>query len=442
MAWVKSWWERWKFGWWGDITTYTLSEVRYHARQDAELSSPVPGWDDETCPWFVAGMKEHFDGIVRGILGQFQKEDAAHQLRIVQLKKESEAADQSLARAQGEYEMACKYFKEKNPEIPPDTVKNRVLSYWLITAFFLVLEFPMNFSAFKLFGENAGWLTGATALAIGGSLLVLAHYLGVAWRKGPSKDRGALLDVILLVSLAFLAILSVAELRTAYLSHNPELKLPSSALLMRAFAIFNLMIFGCAAFLSRHRHMTGIEHVESAGRVLRAARSRKERLDKELALAERARETLRVTRETEAHQVTDQHLELFKLYHMYNRRARQDAGEERGILRPKYFDAINTSPLVSLPKHFTQRIGGQAAADSAAQGAAVGPAELPDDPSPDPDTANTRPPASPGLHAEAVPTSAASSAAPAGSTVPARTPVAQPSEDLVLAAAARERDRT
>ena len=70
-------------------------------------------------------------------------------------------------------------------------------------------------------------------------------------------------DLIVLVGLAVLAIFSVAELRTAYLVNNPDVKLHDSPTLMRSFAVFNLMLFGCP------RSFPGIGHVRIRSGVVR-----------------------------------------------------------------------------------------------------------------------------------------------------------------------------
>jgi hypothetical protein len=74
-------------------------------------------------------------------------------------------------------------------------------------------------------------------------------------------------------------------------------------------------------------------------------------------MARKKREVLRLTSETEVHQVTDQHLELDKRYHMHNTRVRNDRGDWRQPLNPPYMKEVNTSSLVSIPKHFGERIG-------------------------------------------------------------------------------------
>jgi hypothetical protein len=356
MTLVKRLWDSARYGWW-EAHPYSRWDVKRQAEADGRLTPPVPGMTDRVAPWYVGAMKESFDNIVRGILGKFQSEDGAHVARITELERSKAEAFAELGRAEKTYEDACAYFKQFYPDIPPGSVKRRVVGYWLITFFLFVLEFPMNFTAFKLFGDNANILTAATAFAIGGALLVLAHYTGVAWEKGPMKDRKALIDMVILVSLAVLAIYSVAELRTAYMVNNPEMKLRDSSTLMRSFAVFNLMLFGCAAFISRHRHKTGLELVHFAQDSLAHCRKSFHKLEKQLSVEKQRRESLRVTSETDAHRVTDQHLEMTKLYLMHNRRVRTVEGDD-GLLCPPFLELnrVNTSALVSLPRHFGDRI--------------------------------------------------------------------------------------
>ena len=356
MALTKSWWQSVTSRWW-IVSPYSRGDVRRQAEADGELTPPVPGPDDSIAPWYVGAMKEHFDNIARGILAKFQEEDETHRLAISQLESDESAAREALCRTQKAYDEAAEYFRKNNPDIPAESVRQRVAGYVLITAFLFILEFPMNFAAFKLFGDNANLLTAATAAAIGGALLVLAHFLGIAWHKGPTRNRAAMVDMVVIVTLAVLAIVSVAELRTAYLINNPETKLRDSGTLMRSFAVFNLMLFGCAAFISRQRHMTGIDLVAYSGKALKKARSAQERLNRELGMARKKREVLRLTSETEVHQVTDQHLELDKRYHMHNTRVRNDRRDWRQPLNPPYMKEVNTSSLVSIPKHFAERIG-------------------------------------------------------------------------------------
>jgi len=355
MAWTKSLWEGLSYGWW--FHAYSRWDVRRQAERDGKLNPPVPAANDAVAPWYLGAMKEHFDNIVRGILGTLQKSDQEHRTRIGELEREKTAAAEELKRRDEVYAKACDHFKTYYPDIPPRSVKNQVAGYLLITAFLFLLEWPMNFSAFKLFGDHANALTAATSACVGGALLVLAHFLGIAWEKGPLKDRRAMVDMIVLCLLAVLVIFSVAQLRTAYLVNNPEVAIHDSATLMRAFALFNIMLFGCAAFLSRQRHKTGIELVHFAQKALDRCRARYHHLEKELSVQKQRRESLRVASETEAHRVTDQHLELCKLYHMYNRRVRS-AQEQEGAFCPPYFETnkVNTNLLVSLPRHFAERI--------------------------------------------------------------------------------------
>jgi len=368
---VKKWWDSARFGWW-DVHPYSRWDVKRQGELDGRLETPVPSPNDKVAPWYIGAMKESFDNIVRGILGKFQSEDEGHRARITELERGKAAAAAELKRADKVYADACAYFTKFYPNVPPNSVKRRVLGYWAITAFLFLLEFPMNFTAFKLFGDNANYITGATAAAIGGALLVLAHYAGVAWEKGPMKDRKAMIDMIVLVGLAFLAIFSVAQLRTAYLLNNPDVKLHDSSTLMRAFAVFNLMLFGCATFISRHRHMTGLDLVHFAQDSLKECREKFHALEKQLSVEKQLRESLRVASETDAHRVTDQHLEMTKLYLMHNRRVRKMQDGD-GLLCPPFLegDGASVSSLVSLPKHFGERILDESAVPSedSAQGA-------------------------------------------------------------------------
>jgi hypothetical protein len=198
MTLVKKWWDSARFGWW-DAHPYSRWDVKRHAEMDGRLDTPVPSPSDKIAPWYIGAMKESFDNIVRGILGAFQSQDEGHRARITEMERGKAAASAELKRAERVYSDACAYFARFYPDIPPNSVKRRVIGYWAITVFLFALEFPMNFTAFKLFGDNAGGLTAATAAAIGGALLVLAHYTGVAWEKGPMKDRKAMIDMIVLV---------------------------------------------------------------------------------------------------------------------------------------------------------------------------------------------------------------------------------------------------
>ena len=80
-------------------------------------------------------------------------------------------------------------------------------------------------------------------------------------------------------------------------------------------------------------------------------------LEKQLSVEKQLRESLRVASETESHRVTDQHLEMSKLYLMYNRRVRKMQDGDR-LLCPPFLegDGASVSSLVSLPKHFGERI--------------------------------------------------------------------------------------
>jgi hypothetical protein len=377
MTFVKKWWNNARFDFW-NARPYSRWDVRRQAEIDGRLDPPVPSPNDKIAPWYIGAMKENFDNIVRGILGKFQSEDEAHRLRITERERAKKEASENLKRAGKVYDDACAYFKQFYPDIPPNSVKRRVIGYWAITAFLFLLEFPMNFTAFKLFGDHANILTAATAAAIGGALLVLAHYTGIAWEKGPMKNRKAMIDIVVLVSLAILAIYSVAQLRTAYLANNPDVTFHDSSILLRSFAVFNLMLFGCAAFISRHRHMTGLDLVHFAQDGLTRCRRRFHALERELSIEKQKRESLRVTSETDAHRVTDQHLEMAKLYLMYNRRVRV-VMEGDGLLCPPFLaaDGVNTSSLVSLPPHFAERIPDE----PAAPGGAEEPVSAPDGPS-------------------------------------------------------------
>jgi hypothetical protein len=58
---------------------------------------------------------------------------------------------------------------------------------------------------------------------------------------------------------------------------------------------------------------------------------------------------------TEAHQATDQHLELTKLYFMENVRARGGAGINGSAMPPAFLEGVNLSLKISLPWMFSTR---------------------------------------------------------------------------------------
>src|ERR1035441_8612850 len=190
---VKKWWDSARFGWW-DVHPYSRWDVKRQGELDGRLETPVPSPNDKVAPWYIGAMKESFDNIVRGILGKFQSEDEGHRARITELERGKAAAAAELKRADKVYADACAYFTKFYPNVPPNSVKRRVLGYWAITAFLFLLEFPMNFTAFKLFGDNANYITGATAaaklrmyysltplLVFSLLLVALANNLGVMW---------------------------------------------------------------------------------------------------------------------------------------------------------------------------------------------------------------------------------------------------------------------
>lgn len=360
MRWMKSWWRGLRSGWW--MAPYSNWDVSRQARLDGTLETPVPQLEDITGPWYLGAMKEHFDNIVRGIVGAFQEQDAPLQNREVVLEASKREADREHEGALAVHEEACEHFKQNNPGIPPETQRRHTRVYWFVAFVLFLLEFPMNFSAFQIFGDNANLLTALTAFMVGGILLGSAHFMGVEWRRGPFSDRQSLSVFLTSLAMPVLAILGVATLRSLHFSRQDQgdlSKMPVS-LLFISFAIFNLGIYLVAALLARWAHPVGAEQVLEARARLQRAIKTLANLTSEVEAVRSSREVLRLKHETEAHRVTDQHLELMKRYLMENVRVRKGEGVN-GAALPKFLlnappqSMLNVSLKVSLPPLIARR---------------------------------------------------------------------------------------
>jgi small neutral amino acid transporter SnatA (MarC family) len=307
-------------------------------------------------------MKEHFDNIVRGIVGAYQEHDAPLQNREVVLEAQKRDLDRDHEEAVAVHKDACDHFKQNNPGIPPETQRRHTRVYWFVSFVLFLLEFPMNFAAFQIFGDNANLLTSLTAFMVGGILLGSAHFMGIEWRRGPFSNRQSLSVFLTSLAMPVLAILGVATLRSLHFTRQDQgdlSKMPVS-LLFLSFAIFNLGIFLVAALLSRWAHPVGAEQVLDARSRLQRANDALAQLTNEREALMSSREVLRLKHETEAHMVTDQHLELMKRYLMENVRVRSGKGVNGAALPKFLLDAppqsvLNVSLKVSLPPLIARR---------------------------------------------------------------------------------------
>jgi len=356
MEWLKTWWYSVKSGW-NDIAPYSRLDVARHATLDGSLEHPLPQPEDQVAPWYLGAMKEHFDNIVRGIGGLYQEKDAPLHSQETVLAKKREVAEQESQDAQDVYKKACAYFEKHNPDLVPDTQTKRSLVYWTLSFALFVLEFPMNFAAFQIFGDNANLLTAITTLMVAGILIGSAHFMGIEWRRGPFTDQQSLSVFISALTMPVLAILGVAALRALHFSQQTDqevAKIPTN-LLFAAFTIFNLGIYLVAALLSRWAHPVGAEQVIVARNRERAARRALAQVDVAWQSIRNAREVLHAKYSTEAHRVTDQHLELTKRYLMENVRVRNGVGVNGSVMAPAFLKDVNVSPMVSLPWMFSRR---------------------------------------------------------------------------------------
>lgn len=356
MEWLKSWWYNLKSGW-RDFSPYSRWDVERHARLDGSLERPVPQVEDLGAPWYLGAMKEHFDNIVRGIGGSYQEEDAPLHNREVLLEAQRTDADQEFRQAESVYQKACEYFEQHNPGIPPQTQQKRTIAYWTVSLLLFLLEFPMNFEAFKIFGDDANLLTALTAFMVGGILLGSAHFMGIEWRKGPFNNRQSLSVFLTTLAMPVLAVFGVASLRSLHFSQQSEgdvARMPVT-LLFGSFAVFNLGIYLVASLLSRWAHPVGAEQVLEARKRLRLAQSVLAQIRVEWEGLRNAREVLHAKYATEAHRVTDQHMELTKRYLMENTRARKGETIPGANGLPHFLAELNMSLRVSLPWMISRR---------------------------------------------------------------------------------------
>ena len=215
----------------------------------------------------------------------------------------------------------------------------------------------MNFAAFQIFGDSANLLTALTTLMIAGILIGSAHFMGIEWRRGPFSNRQSLSVFLATLAMPVLAICGVATLRALHFSHEADAevaKIPAT-LLFASFTIFNLGIYLVAALLSRWAHPVGAEQVIDSRKRSHIARKALAHIQVDLQATQTAREVLHAKYTTEAHRVTDQHLELTKRYLMENVRVRKGEGVNGTAMLPKFLEGVNVSPKVSLPWMFSNR---------------------------------------------------------------------------------------
>lgn len=356
MNWLKSWWYGAKSGW-RVFAPYSSWDVKRNACLDGSLKKAVPQPEDEIAPWYLGAMKEHFDNIVRGIGGAYQERDAPLQSQQAALITSEKRAKRELEEATGVYDRTCQYFEKNNPGLVPDTQAKHTVIYWAVAFALFVLEFPMNFAAFQIFGDSANVLTAVTTLMVAGILIGSAHFMGIEWRQGPFTNGQSLSVFITTLVMPILAVAGVATLRALHFSHQTDeevAKMPP-AILFGSFIIFNLGIYMVAALLSRWAHPVGAEQVIEARRRLRSARRVLDTVQLSLKSVTCEREVLHGKYTTEAHRVTDQHLELTKRYLMENVRAREGDGVNGTVAAPKFLENVNVSTTLSLPWMFSRR---------------------------------------------------------------------------------------
>lgn len=356
MEWLKSWWYGRNSGWRG-FSPYSRWDVKRNAWLDGSLNNPLPTQEDLIAPWYLGAMKEHFDNIVRGIGGEYQERDAPLQSQEASLTADKEIAERESVDANAVYQRACNFFEEHNPGLLPDTQAKHTFIYWIISFALFILEFPMNFAAFQMFGDRANLLTALTTLMIAGILIGSAHFMGIEWRRGPFANGQSLSVFIATLVMPILAIAGVATLRALHFSHqtNAEVAKMPPSILFASFTIFNLGIYMVAALLSRWAHPAGAEQVIDSRKRLRSTRRTLDKVNLNLRLLRCQREVLHGKYTTEAHRVTDQHFELTKRYLMENVRVRQGDGVNGSTVVPKFLEGVNVSTTLSLPWMFSRR---------------------------------------------------------------------------------------
>jgi hypothetical protein len=192
---------------------------------------------------------------------------------------------------------------------------------------------------------------------VAGILIGSAHFMGIEWRQGPFTNGQSLSVFVTTLVMPILAVAGVATLRALHFSHQTDeevAKMPP-AILFASFTIFNLGIYMVAALLSRWAHPVGAEQVIEARRRWRSTRRALDTTQLSLKSVTTEREVLHGKYTTEAHRVTDQHLELTKRYLMENVRVRGGDGVNGTAAAPKFLEHVNVSTTLSLPWMFSRR---------------------------------------------------------------------------------------
>jgi len=202
-----------------------------------------------------------------------QKEPAIYETRLLDLGKQvieaihrqfgartqsleatREAQIQSLRKAVKEFEDVDRAYRTLRSNLGRD-LEVQVRHGWYV--FFVITivigEAALNFQAFEVF-QKPFFMTLIMAAAVGVSIPICAHFLGIWVRQWPSPWPATLLKVAIVAAVGAAAVFGINIARSEYLKLLEMDLGPADQAIQRAFVAMNAFVFVTAIVLSHFAH--------------------------------------------------------------------------------------------------------------------------------------------------------------------------------------------
>jgi len=307
----------------------------------------LPSWKDPHQPPFLVELKQVGDSMLREIGEDWSQVNRKMKSEIDSLRQGLEHRNALEAEATAEHSVAHEAYKQEH-DIPPPASRASAFWYWLLLAILVASELPMNSLVFRLFGESE-ILTLVMAFAVGGTLVLCAHYLGEMLKEGYYKRRTNSIMVGVLILIPVIVVGSVALFREVYLESSPDA--PKNLSQMAAyigFCSFNLVLFLVGVVASYRRHEERLSRLLERRKLLDKKRSSRSVLQQEIARLDAERVKLFQAHHLRGMQIKDTVERLTAKYRTHNLESRTDREQNPDEGQPRSFlNAIE----VKVPEH-------------------------------------------------------------------------------------------
>ncbi len=307
----------------GFWSPYSRRGAVVNGRRDAQQDPPIPRWECEQPSHYLRQLHEAADLVIGDLVDRFVQKDSPLDQRLQQLVAAEHSNREELGRAERTHADAVERFTSTNPGVPASGAEHRVTAYWILVAFLIACELPLNATVFQVLREGQIF-NYLIAFGIGLLILTAAHYAGLHLRRKPFSDKTSGTMFMVALALPLVAVLAITSLRQYYLHTRNLVDAAGEGVAYYAFLSFNLLMFAIAFYMSWFCHLDGAEELTRTRRSVERVRRELKTTVRTLRVIRAARLNLHRRYVTSARQTLDGFWQLVHVYLGENLRRRQD----------------------------------------------------------------------------------------------------------------------